>query len=69
MKNARPIPSWHGINQFKTIFGGALVCRSSNKLLCPWVTGPRTPLKGEFPNKPAASTVSAQKPPLSARKA
>ena len=32
MKNACPFPAWRGINQFKTIFGGALVCRSSSKL-------------------------------------
>ena len=32
MKNACPFPAWHGINQFRTIFGGALVCRSSSKL-------------------------------------
>lgn len=33
MKNACPFPAWHGINQFRTIFGGALVCRSSSELL------------------------------------
>lgn len=32
MKNAYPFPAWHGINQFRTIFGGALVCRSSSEL-------------------------------------
>lgn len=32
MKNACPFPAWRGINQFRTIFGGALVCRSSSKL-------------------------------------
>lgn len=31
MKNACPFPAWHGINQFRTIFGGALFCRSSSK--------------------------------------
>lgn len=32
MKNACPFPAWRGINQFKTIFRGALVCRSSSEL-------------------------------------
>lgn len=31
MKNACPFPAWCGINQFKTIFGGAPVCRSSSE--------------------------------------
>ena len=32
MKNACPFSAWRGINQFKTIFGGAPVCRSSSEL-------------------------------------
>lgn len=42
MKNACPFPAWRGINQFKTIFGGALVCRSFSERLCPRGDGPKS---------------------------